>query len=155
MNGTFDDHREGCQCQQCKWLKDIAHSFREVVTILKVLDKSPRSGKLGFKTSKGVSNMPISIPLGAPFTAVLTEQDASGNTVPDVGPVTYSSSNTAVANPDPVAGTGTGLSVGTATITGTDAGDNIVASDTLTVTDVATQGTLTLTGGPQSAVKKA
>jgi hypothetical protein len=92
----------------------------------------------------GEIRMPLTIAVGSKgATAVLTEFDAAGNVVPSAGIVSYASSNPAVAT---VANNQlTAVGPGTSTITGTDSGDNITASDVLTVTDPAVSGKLTLT----------
>jgi len=86
--------------------------------------------------------MPLSLAVGKTATAVLTEFDAAGNVVPAVQPPVYTSDNTAVAT---VSGNQiTAVSQGTANITGTDPGDTLSASDSLTVTDVAVSAKLSL-----------
>ena len=93
--------------------------------------------------------MPASIVVGKTATAVFTEFDGGGNKVPPVGAVTFTSDNAAVATVDPASGIATGVSVGTANISAIDAGNNLTASDALTVTaDVATTATLVLTANP-------
>lgn len=152
MNNTFGDHREGCQCQNCQYLKSIAHSFKE---LLKLLDRNPVRAKLQL-TAKGHStDMPLTVSLGTPFTAAQQEFDQSGKLVPNVGPLTYSSSDPTIATVDPSTGQGTTVAAGTATISGSDAGDNLQSSDTVTVTDPAVSATMVLTAQPQSQVKKA
>lgn len=87
--------------------------------------------------------MPLTLTVGKTATAVLTEFDANGNAVPSVAAPTYASDNEAVAT---VSGNQvTAVSAGTANISGTDSGDEIKASDVLTVVDPATSGKLTLT----------
>jgi len=92
--------------------------------------------------------MPLSIALNSNGAqATFTEFDGpngTGNQVPPVGAVTFSSSATNIATVDPASGKVTPIAAGTATITGTDAGNSLTASDTLTVTDTAVSATLTL-----------
>ena len=89
--------------------------------------------------------MPATINIGKTATARFNEYDAQGIVVPPVGAVTFNSSNTAVATVDPSTGICTGVTPGTSVISAVDAGDNMQASDTLTVADVATTATLVLT----------
>src|SRR5271168_4197508 len=93
--------------------------------------------------SEGKHLMPLTLQVGKTATAVLTEFDANQAVVPNVGPVTFSSDTPAVATV--VGNQVTAVASGTANITGSDAGDNIVASDVLTVNDPAVSGKLTLT----------
>ena len=87
--------------------------------------------------------MPLTLAVGKTATAVLTEFDAAGNVVPPVQTPTYTSDTPAVAT---VSGNQvTAVGIGTANISGADAGANITASDVLTVVDTATSGKLTLT----------
>jgi hypothetical protein len=93
--------------------------------------------------SGGTVNMPLTLSVGKTATALLNEFDAAGNTVPPVAPPTYASDTPAVAT---VSGNQvTAVGVGTANISGTDSGSGLSASTVLTVTDVATTATLTLT----------
>ena len=89
--------------------------------------------------------MPATVQVGKTASAVFTEFDAQGNKVPPVGAVTFASDFTAVATVDPSSGVATGVSIGTANISAVDAGDNLTASDVLTVVDTATSATLVLT----------
>lgn len=57
----------------------------------------------------------------------------TGVVVPDAGTPAFTSDNTAVATVDPVTGVATGVSAGTANISGTDPVNNLTASDILTV----------------------
>lgn len=87
--------------------------------------------------------MPLTLQVGKTATVVLTEFDAQGVVVPPVTAPVYTSDTPAVAT---VAGNQvTAVGVGTANISGADAGDGITASDVLTVADTATTGKLTLT----------
>jgi hypothetical protein len=93
---------------------------------------------------KGDFSMPATISIGKTATAKFTELDAQGVAVPPVGAVTFSSSNPAIATVDPTSGVATGVAPGSAVISAVDAGDNLQASDTLTVADVAVSATLVL-----------
>ena len=96
--------------------------------------------------------MPATILVGATATAVFTEftgPGGTGVTIPPIGAVSFASDNAAVATVDPASGIATGVSAGTANISGTDAGNSLTASDVLTVTaappPVAQSATLVLT----------
>lgn len=79
--------------------------------------------------------------------ATFTEFDGpngTGNVVPPVGPVVFSSSDPTIATVDP-GGKCTAVAPGSVTITGTDQGNTLTASDTLTVTAAtAVSATLSL-----------
>jgi hypothetical protein len=85
--------------------------------------------------------------------------NGTGDELPPAGAVTYQSSNPAVATVDPNLGTVTGVSApggsATATITATDAANELSATATVTVTEVAESATLTLTPNPVSAAAQA
>ena len=100
--------------------------------------------------------MPLTVHLNdAPGTAVLTEfsgLNGTGQTVPAVGPVKYSSDTPGVATVDPDTGELTYVSAGSAVISGQDTGNGLTASDTLIVTNaVAQSATLTLNPGAPPA----
>jgi hypothetical protein len=128
-----------------------------VLRILNILQpEQDRSAILTFVNENG-EIMPLSVHLkDAPGQAVFTEFDGlngTGNKVPSIGPVTFSSSNTATATVDTNTGALAYLAAGTATISGTDAGNSLTASDVLTVTSgTAISATLTLVAGPISPV---
>lgn len=95
--------------------------------------------------------MPAQIQVAGTATATFLEWSGAGGTgvqVPPVGAVTYSSDTPAVATVDPNTGIVTGVSAGTANISGADAGNSLTASDVLTVVaappPVAVSATLTL-----------
>jgi hypothetical protein len=78
-----------------------------------------------------------------------TGPNGSGVNVKPIGPVSYVSSDPTIATVDPATGVGASAGVGTATITGTDAGNSLTASDTVTViADPAVSATLGLTANP-------
>lgn len=80
--------------------------------------------------------MPLSILVGQAAMAVLHEWSQPGGAgveLPPVGPVTYASDNPAAATVDPNTGVILGVAAGTANITGTDAGNALSASDSVTV----------------------
>src|SRR5271170_6649899 len=108
-----------------KILLEIAVSLKEIAADLK---KSASS-------AKGVL-MPATIHVnGNGATFVFTEFDGpngTGNVVPALQPIAYASSAPAVATVD-ASGNVTAVSAGTAVISGTDPGNSLTASDTLTV----------------------
>lgn len=92
--------------------------------------------------------MPATIHLnGNGAQATFTEFDlpgGTGNVVPPVGTVSFTSSDTTVATVD-ANGRCAAIAAGAVTITGTDSGNGLTASDSLTVTaDVAQSATLAL-----------
>lgn len=93
--------------------------------------------------------MPADIAVGQTATAVLHEWTGPGGTgleVAPIGPVSYSSDNASIASVDPNTGLVTGMAAGTANITGTDAGNGLSASDSVTVSvPVAVSATLVIT----------
>lgn len=99
--------------------------------------------------SLGGNKMPLTINVGGKATAAppaFKEWDGpngTGNQVPPVGPLNYTSDNTAVATID-TSGAIAGVAAGTANITVTDAGNNLSATDVLTVQAVAVSATLAL-----------
>jgi len=91
--------------------------------------------------------MPLTINLsGNGAQAAFKEFDGpngTGNVVPPVGLVVFSSDNTAVATVDQT-GKITPVAAGTANISAVDQGNTLTAKDILTVTDTAVSATLTL-----------
>jgi Big-like domain-containing protein len=119
-------HFEECICHELRRFNNLVERFLH----------------LAFPPLKAVSAseelMPATVAIGGTAISTFTEFDANGNVVPNSSALAFTSSNTAVATVDPVAGTATGVSAGTATITGTDpTNGNVSASDTLTVTPAA------------------
>lgn len=81
--------------------------------------------------------MPATILVGGTATASFLEWTGpagTGSNVAPVGTVVFASDNAAVATVDPSTGIATGVSAGTANISGTDGGNGLTASDVLTVT---------------------
>lgn len=70
--------------------------------------------------------------------------NGTGDKLPPAGPVTFQSSNPAVATVDSNSGLVTGVAVGTASISGMDSANSLTASDTVSVTEQAQSATLTL-----------
>ena len=88
--------------------------------------------------------MPATFQIGVntSASALLTEQPN-----PPVGPITYASDNPSVASVDPNTGVITVVTAGVTNISGTDAGNGVTASDSLTVLAAAPPpqtGTLTI-----------
>jgi uncharacterized protein YjdB len=134
------------ECEQIRLLREI---LKEVKRIRHEFPNG--KAESATLTFKGDSDMPATILVGATATATFLEwtgPNGTGSQIAPVGPVTYASDNTAVATVDPNTGIATGVSAGTANISGTDAGNNLTASDVLTVTavppPVAVSATLTL-----------
>jgi Big-like domain-containing protein len=108
--------------------------LREVRLIRKSLTRA-ESATLTFINSKG-EKMPATIAVGKQAQATFTEWDGpngTGNKVPPTGAVAFESDNPAVATVDPSTGVCTGVSGGIANISGLDQGNNLSASDVLTV----------------------
>lgn len=93
--------------------------------------------------------MPATIHInGKGAQATFTEFDGpngTGDKVAPIGPVVFASDNTAIAAVDPASGLVTAVAVGSCNISGTDQGNNLTASDSLTVAPApAVSATLTL-----------
>jgi hypothetical protein len=138
---SSDVDRSCIEYEQLEILRNLARRIEEIIVLL----RPAKSATLSFK---GFYNMPASIALnGKGAQATFAEFDGlagAGNSVSPIGPVSFSSDNAAVATVDPVSGACTAVAVGTANISGTDAGNGLTASDVLTVTDVAISATLSL-----------
>ena len=70
--------------------------------------------------------------------------NGTGDRLPTAGVVTYSSSDPAVATVDASSGVVTAIALGTAIISGTDAANNLTATDTVIVTEQAQSAVLTV-----------
>src|ERR1700685_873226 len=106
-----------------------------ILELLSTLISAPEAQSATPTFQGGV--MPATIAIGGTANSLFQEwtgPNGTGTVVPNAGSIAYTSSNTAVATVDPVAGVATGVSAGTATITGTDGTNSLTASDTLTVT---------------------
>ncbi len=147
--------RSGREC--CKEIKELQ---REELKILRSIEQQlkeaqriqdrNKSALLLLYDTKGAFLMPASIVVGGNGAqAAFTEWsglNGTGSQVAPVGAVSFTSDNPAVATVDPTSGLCTAVSVGTANISGADAGNSLTASDALTVTAaVAQSATLTLT----------
>jgi uncharacterized protein YjdB len=83
------------------------------------------------------TNLPANITVGGTATATYMEwsgPSGTGTQEAPVGTVSYASDTPSVATVDPVTGICTGVSAGTANISGVDSGTSLSASDVLTVT---------------------
>jgi hypothetical protein len=112
---------------QTEILEEIRNALRK---------KEAASATLTFKNSTGGTSMSALINVGGTATATFLEwsgPNGTGSQVPPVGAVTYASDNPAVATVNPNTGIATGVSAGTANISGADAGNSLTASDVLTV----------------------
>jgi len=109
------------------------------------------SSVLVIKTIKGEFKMLTVHVNDKPGVAVYQEFDGpngTGNKVPPVGTVSYSSSDPTVATVDSTTGQLAYLKAGSTVITGNDSGVSLPASDTLTVlAGTPVSSTLTLTPG--------
>lgn len=132
-------------------LERIAADIHRLVHFL--LHKAvAQSAVLFILDSKGNRIMPATLAVGKTATAVLHEfvgPNGTGQELPPVGPVVYSTSDATIATVDPASGLITAVAAGTATITGTDGGNKLAASDTVSDTPppppVATSATLVIT----------
>jgi hypothetical protein len=133
----------------------IEHEIRRILRlleqILRLLQPQPGIARSAVLTLNGDS-MPLTVHVNdVPGMAIFVEFDGlngTGNKVPPVGTVTFSSSNPATASVDPNTGSLAYVAAGTTTISATDAGNSLSASDTLTViASTAVSATLTLVPG--------
>lgn len=117
-----------------------------VKEILHILNR-PQSATLRLISG---GTMPATILVGGTANSLFQEwtgPNGTGTVVPNAGAPAFVSDNPAVATVDPTSGVATGVSAGTASISGTDPANSLTASDVLTVNAVATpavSATLTL-----------
>lgn len=134
-----------------KALWRIAGELAEIKHILfhALLAKKPISATLTISDTKGKILMPATLQVGKTATALLHEwtgPNGTGSELPPVGPVSYASSDPNVATVDPTSGLITAVAPGVATITGTDTGNGLNASDVVSDTPVTAQSaTLVIT----------
>lgn len=132
-------------------IRELLHSILVVLRDIRkeLKPKHAESAQLYIKDAKGNRLMPATLAVGKTATAVLHEFDGpngTGNELPPVGPVSYSSSDPSIATVDPTSGLITAVAPGTVTITGTDAGNGLSASDTVSDSaPVAQSATLVIT----------
>ena len=140
-----------------KTLRVIEHGILEIIHLL----NRPQSATLKLQTGGWNylvygklrvvigGSMPASIAIGGTASSLFQEwsgPNGTGTVLPNAGAPAFASDNTAVATVDPASGVVTGVSAGTANISGTDSVNNLAASDVITVTAPAAQSaTLTLT----------
>jgi uncharacterized protein YjdB len=93
--------------------------------------------------------MPAQLAVGATATAVFKEftgPNGTGAEIAPIGPVGFVSSNLTIATVDPASGLVTAVAPGTATITATDAGNGLNASDSVSDSPLlAVSATLVIT----------
>lgn len=124
----------------------IARALEEIVQILR-----PRLSATLTIHVKGEHTMPATILVTKTANAMWQEwsgPNGTGDKLPPAGAVTFTTSDPAIATVDPNSGLITGVALGTATISGTDAANSLAASDTVTVTETAQSATLTIVANP-------
>src|ERR1700739_3808967 len=95
--------------------------------------------------------MPATLAVGKTATAVFKEftgPNGTGSEIAPIGPVSFTSSDPTIATVDSASGLVTAVAAGTVTITATDAGNSLTASDSASVTapvPVAVSATLVIT----------
>jgi hypothetical protein len=118
-------------------VSELEHLSGLVSDILTVVSPRPAVSATLTLTTEGDPDMPATIHInGNGAQATFTEFDQAngiGNEVPPIGPVVFSSSDNSVATVDPSSGLCAAVAVGSCSITGTDQGNSLTASDTLTV----------------------
>lgn len=97
--------------------------------------------------------MPAQLKIGDTATAVLHEFVSSGGAeLAPIGAVTYVTSDATIATVDPNSGLVTAIAAGIATITGTDSGNSLSASDSVSDQALtATVATLVITPNAPAA----
>jgi uncharacterized protein YjdB len=93
--------------------------------------------------------MAAQLSIGQTATSVFKEftgPNGTGSEIAPVGPVTFASSDPSIATVDPTTGLVTAVAAGTATITATDGGNGLSASDSVSDQPlVAVSATLVIT----------
>lgn len=146
-------HPEGCTCYRCcDYLCSTCHTNELLKKILDILERVFTARSATLLISDGGTIMPADILVGQAATAVLHEFTGAGGTgmeVAPIGPVSYTVSDATIATVDAVSGAIVGVAPGTATVTGTDAGNGLTASDTVNVhAATAVSATLVITPTP-------
>ena len=153
------EERQGIHAQ----LKEITRILRQLVVHKAV------SATLTYTTDQGEQSMastPLALLVGQTASPTFTEwsgPNGTGTPLQPVGQVTYADDGTGVISTDPSTGIVTGVSPtaagAVATVTGTDAGDNLTAQATFTVSapppPPAVSATLTYTANPLPASLRA
>lgn len=152
----MEKHPGDCGCYWCCSHKcSVCHTNELLWEILKILRQAFTAHSAMLIITTGGNKMPADILVGQSATAVLHEFTGPGGTgmeVAPIGPVTYSTSDNTVASIDPTTGNIIGVAPGTATITGSDAGNGLTASDTVNVhAATAVSATLVITPAPVAA----
>jgi hypothetical protein len=153
-------HRGGSSEEPCKHFaehevvrllkEEIKFNRMALLEIIHLLNR-PQSATLRLEVNQfsGENTMPATVQIGGTANSLFQEwtgPNGTGTVVPNAGAIAYTSSDPAVATVDPASGVATGVSAGTANITGTDPTNNLTASDVLTVSaPAAVSATLTLT----------
>ena len=150
------NHPGECTCYQCCAFKcSVCHTNELLFEILKILRQALTAHSARLVITIGGNKMPADILVGQAATAVLHEFTGAGGTgmeVAPIGPVSYTTSDSTIATVDATSGAIVGVAPGTATITGTDAGNSLTASDTVNVhAAVAVSATLVITPTPVAA----
>ena len=121
----------------------IANSLEELVRLLtRLSEPRAQSATLQIQDSKGNKIMPATLTIGATATAVFQEWsglNGTGAKLPPVGAVSFTSSDPSIATVDATSGLVTAVGPGTATISGTDAGNGLTASDVVSDTPLTAQ----------------
>lgn len=134
-------------------LESMVESLADLVQIF-----TPRLSATLTYHHKG-EKMPVTLLVGQTANPTYQEwsgPNGTGDPLPPAGAVTYASSDATKVSVDPNSGVPTGVALGSAKITATDAANGLSASDTITVTEVAQSATLTFTANaPAAAAKKA
>lgn len=112
-------------------------------------EHAAKSAQLTISDTEGNILMPATLAVGKTAVAVLHEFDGlngTGNELAPIGPVSFTSSDPTIATVDASSGLVTAVAAGAVTITGTDAGNGLSASDTVSDSPVVAQSaTLVIT----------
>jgi Bacterial Ig-like domain (group 2) len=147
-----------------KALEELVREARLIEEDLKAIEgelaSKALSATLTIQNEKGVRLMPATLQVGQTANAVWQEfsgPNGTGSPLAPASPPTFTSSDPTIATVDPSSGLVTAIAPGTATITGTDPGNGLTASDTVSDTPlVAQSATLVVTPTAAApAVKKA
>ena len=124
----------------------IAVAVEDLVEIFR-----PRlSSTLTYLRRKGADNL-ATILVGKTASPVYQEwsgPNGTGDKLPPAGNVSYASSDSTVVSVDPASGAATGVALGSAQVTATDAANGLQATATINVTETAASATLDYTPNP-------